>query len=252
MTCIPYAIRVHRFLAPKQGSERLECEDAIAFNPARMVFAISDGATEAYDSRTWARLLVKAWVRIDPPAFDSQDLEPLVRDLGRRLHGRWSQRELPWYAEEKAQEGSFAAFLALRLQVADETLHWRANALGDCCLIHRNGLTIWESFPIVRSEDFNSNPVLLPSIESKQRPALDRVKHVSGVAGPGHDFLLLSDAVAYWFLKEHERGDDHRIRLFDRLSETDDTDSLLHFFDDLRNSNQMRNDDIAILRIEIL
>src|SRR5580698_10094355 len=111
MSPIPYGLRIRSFLAPKKGSEPTECEDAIAINVERLVFAVADGATEAYDSRSWARLFVKSWVRIDPPAFEMGDFEPLVDDLGRRLHHKWARRKLPWYAEEKAQGGSFAAFI---------------------------------------------------------------------------------------------------------------------------------------------
>lgn len=216
-----------------------------------MVFAVADGATEAYDSRSWARLFVRSWVCIDPPAFEMLDFEPLLRDLGRRLHRKWSHRKLPWYAEEKSQGGSFLAFVGLQFRHVDDSLQWRAIALGDCCLIHRNGSLICETFPLTRSEDFGSNPILLPSIESKQRQALDQVRHVAGNATSGQDFLLLSDAAGAWFLKQCEEGENEATRLFDSLTEADDTEGLASFFEALRSQDKIRNDDIAVVRIVI-
>lgn len=251
MIRVPYGLRIHRFLAPKKGSQPGECEDAIAFHAGRMVFAVADGATEAYDSRSWARLFVRAWVRIQPPVFEMQEFEAFVRDLGRRLHRKWSKRQLPWYAEEKVRGGSFAAFVILHFYIVGVTLHWKASALGDCCLIHRRNLTDCNAFPLTRSEEFGSHPILLPSIESKQRRALDSLQHASGAAAPGDDFLLVSDAVGSWFLKQRENGEGETTKLFDRLTESNDADGLQNFFGDLRSTGQIRNDDIAVVRIEV-
>lgn len=230
----------------------MECEDAIAVNKARTVFAVADGATEAYDSRSWARLFVRAWVRIEPPAFEMEDFAPLLRDLGRRLHRKWSLRKLPWYAEEKAQSGSFLAFVGLRFRLVDDSVGWSAIALGDCCLIHRNGVLVCDTFPITCSAEFGSNPVLLPSSEPKQSRALELVRRVAGIASSGDDFLLLSDAVASWFFKQQEEGVTEATRVFDRLTQSDDAEGLTAFFEDLRSQDRIRNDDVAVVRIEIV
>lgn len=251
MNGLPDALRIHTFLLPKRGSLPSECEDAIAINKARTVFAIADGATEAYDSRSWARLFIRSWIRIDPTAFEIEDFEPLSLDLGRRLHRKWSRRNLPWYAEEKSQFGSFLAFLGLQFHLVDNSLQWRAIALGDCCLIHRNGTLVCDTFPLTRSEEFGSNPILLPSIHSKLRRALDHIRQMAGTASSGHDFLLLSDAVASWFLKQREEGSDE-LQVFDKLTDSDDTDGLTDFFEGLRNQDKIKNDDVAVIRIVIV
>jgi hypothetical protein len=245
-------LRIHKFLAPKKGVNPTECEDAIATNGVRMVFAVADGATEAYDSKRWARLLVRAWIQIEPPAFEIQDFDPLIRDLGVRLHRKWSRRKLPWYAEEKSQEGSFAAFVGLQFYVEGKDLRWRAIALGDCCLIHRHGTLLCNTFPIARSDEFGTNPILLPSSASKQRHALELVRRAEGSTSSGHDFLLLSDAVGCWFLKQIEDGDARSIALFDKLTESDDIEGLTNFFEDLRTTRRIRNDDMAVVRIKIV
>jgi len=251
MTVPSDEINVHKFLLAKRGTERVECEDAIALNTSRLLFAVADGATEAYDSRSWAKLLVRSWVRIDPPAFEMQDFEPLVRDLGIRLQRKWSRRNLPWYADEKAQSGSFAAFVGLHLFPQGNGLGWRALALGDCCLIVRLHNEVSKTFPVGKFDEFSWNPVLLPSLASKQYKALQTLRYAEGASGPGTNFFLLSDAAAAWFLKqtERKRGDD--VAAFDRVIESDDPTSITEFFEGLRDSSEIRNDDVAVLKISV-
>jgi hypothetical protein len=245
-------LRIHKFLTPKKGANPTECEDAVAIDSVRMTFAIADGATEAYDSKRWARLLVRAWVTIKPPAFELGDFDPLVRDLGVRLQRKWSRQKLPWYAEEKSQDGSFAAFIGLQFYEEGTDLRWKAIALGDCCLMHRRGAMLCDSFPIAKSEEFGSNPILLPSKASKQRQALDLIRRAEGTALSGDDFVLLSDAVGYWFLRQREDGNCDEMSLFDKLTESDDIQGLETFFEELRSTGKIRNDDVAILRIMIV
>jgi hypothetical protein len=80
------------FLLPKEGSTTSECEDAVIENKRARRFAIADGATEGFDSRAWARLLVSRWIRVDPPAISAEDFHPLAHDLGLRLHEHWKEK----------------------------------------------------------------------------------------------------------------------------------------------------------------
>jgi hypothetical protein len=251
MNTVSCDLSVRSFLLTKSGTGPMECEDAIAFNRSHLIFAIADGATEAYDSRSWARLLVRSWVRIDPAAFAMVDFEPLLRELGIRLHRKWARRKLPWYAAEKAQSGSFTAFLGLQLFPHDNDLHWRALAAGDCCLIHRRNGVVDQTFPISSADDFGWNPILLPSLTSKQKESLRVIRQVEGQTGSGDDFLLLTDAVAAWFLRQVERGSKESILAFDQAVQSNETEALGEFFGNLRNSREIRNDDIAVLRISI-
>jgi hypothetical protein len=244
-------IRVHKFILSKRGAEPHECEDAVGVNFGNKMFAVADGATEAFDSRTWARLLARAWVRVDPGAFEASDFGPLVRDLGIRLRRKWSRKTLPWYAEEKAQQGSFAAFVGLQIQLDAPAQNWKAVAIGDCCLIHRHSSTICETFPISDAGEFGNSPSLLPSDASAQASALKLLKCTSGSTSPGDDFLLLSDAVGCWFLSRTHEGDKGALAAFDELTATDKDGELTNFFETLRDAGAIKNDDITVVRIEI-
>jgi len=157
-------LALRRFLLPKAGTDWWQCEDAIAVNLRANRFAIADGATEAFDSRRWARLLAHGWVRSEPPATDHERFQEWLAAVGERFHRWWSRRLLPWYAEEKARAGSFAAFLGLQFNFDEGSLNWKALALGDSCLIHLRQDAICAALPLADSAAFCKNPTLAPSL----------------------------------------------------------------------------------------
>ena len=132
-----WQLRAERFLLPKEGAQEAECEDAIGVNLAAGRFAVADGATEAFDARSWARALAQGWVACEPPALSRESFGAWVVGQGTQLHDSWQGRALPWYAEEKARRGSFAAFVGVQLELTNGASHWTAIALGDSCLVQR-------------------------------------------------------------------------------------------------------------------
>jgi hypothetical protein len=242
------ALDAWHFLLPKEGCSTFECEDAVAENTTAQRFAIADGATEGFDSRRWARLLVRRWIQIDPPAITAEDFQPLACDIGLWLHERWKRKTLPWYAEEKAKSGSFAAFLGIQFFSQQDQLSWKAIALGDCCLVHQRGAKVCATFPISDSESFGSNPVLLPSLGSLQGRAFAELKTLEGTAEAGDEFLLLSDAIAAWFLRKTAGSEDERGELRALLSRRE-CGGLEQLIRRSRHRGTMRNDDVVALRI---
>jgi hypothetical protein len=68
----------------------------------------------------------------------------------------------------------------------------------------------------------------------------------SGSCENGDVLLLMSDAAAAWCLQRFEQSD------FDANFLTAKADEeLIRFFDDEREAGRIRNDDLAVLRIEI-
>src|SRR5213595_4216875 len=65
-------LQVQQFLLPKDGAEASECEDAIGVNMAAGRFAVADGATEAFDARSWAQLLAEGWVACEPATLTTE------------------------------------------------------------------------------------------------------------------------------------------------------------------------------------
>lgn len=242
------ALDAWHFLLPKEGCSTSECEDAVAENRTALRFAIADGATEGFDSRVWAKLLVRSWIRIDPPAISAEDFQPLARELGLRLHERWKRKALAWYAEEKAKSGSFAAFLGVQFASQWNQLSWKAIALGDCCFVHQRGATVQAAFPISDCESFGSRPMLLPSLASLQEKAFAELKLLEGTAEPGDEFILLSDAIAAWYLRQTDDSERERSELLSLLSGRD-CDGLEQLVRSSQHRGTMRNDDVVAVRI---
>jgi len=230
-----------RQLLPKKESAPSDCEDSIAIDIARLRFAVADGATEGFDSRRWARYLTRAWVRASE-TLTAFELIDKVRLLGERLEGKWTGRQLPWYLEEKAAGGAFAAFLGL--QITREWT-WSALALGDCCLVVERNRTVEQAFPISSADDFSSRPILVASKPDKDE-ARQCLRLAQGACLPGDVFLLMSDAIACWYLGHGVPG---RSALDEFHSALDETGAFSTWVERERVSRRLRNDDVAVVRL---
>lgn len=251
MTSQSWRIETQQFLLEKEDSTPSECEDAIGINPGSRRYALADGATEGFDSRNWARRLVRCWTQAEPAPLSAETFRQWLEEQGRQLHASWAGRALPWYAEEKARRGSYAAFVGLQFAASDDdALRWQAIALGDSCLIQRRGGTLCRALPISDETLFNSAPVLVPSLDSLQEAALSRATVEAGTAECGDVFLLLSDAGAAWYLKLSKERKAVAEELDASLAASD-TGALVDLFRRERQAKQIVNDDIAILRIAI-
>lgn len=241
-----WELQLRQLLLPKLDQEASECEDAIAIDAQAARFAISDGATEAFDARNWAERLAQHWVQRKSTLTVEEFREWVVAE-GRELHDSWNGLTLSWYSEEKAQKGSFAALVGVELDFKSESPSWRAIALGDSCLFHCRNATLVKSLPIDRSESFSSAPVLVASDTSLHESSMQSVVTDSGTCQNGDVLLLMSDAAAAWCLQRFENGD---LDVGQFLSVKKD-EELREFFDTERMAGRIRNDDLAIVRIEI-
>jgi hypothetical protein len=238
-------LQLRQLLLPKLDHDASECEDAIAFDIHTARFAVTDGATEAFSAREWASKLAEHWVR-NESTLTLEEFRKWVATEGRELHDSWNGLTLSWYSEEKARTGSFAAFVGIELDLKTATPSWRAIALGDACLIHCRGGALLNSLPLSRSESFNSAPVLVASNSALHESTMQSVVVDSGNCENGDVLLLMSDGAAAWCLRRFEDG------VFDAdfLTAKDD-EELRRFFDEERQAGRIRNDDLAIVRIEI-
>jgi hypothetical protein len=233
---------------PKSGCELSECEDVTAINLTRNRFAIADGATEAFAAQSWARQLASSWVDSESQLLTADEFRSWVLDQGRLLHETWSGVQLSWYAEEKARGGSFAAFAGVQLDLDRDAPCWQAIALGDTCLIHLRHEQIVKALPLTKSDCFNATPWLVPT----QAFLLDSVgEHIvvgSGAVEHGDFLLLLSDAVAAWVFMLSEKGE--LVSHFNSLLRGQNQE-LTALFTGEREAGRLRDDDVAIISIEI-
>lgn len=239
-----WELRTQQVLLPKSGFESSECEDVIGIDEQTCRFAVADGATEAFDARNWAQRLAENWVRSDS-ALTPETFHDWVATEGLALHSSWNQLTLPWYAEEKARKGSFAAFVGVELDLQSEAPSWKAIALGDACLLHCRAGALLKSLPVSQSANFTSAPLLVASDPVFYKTSADSVVIDSGHCQNNDILFLVSDAAAAWFLERFEQND-----FSDILRDNDELEAA-KFFENERHAGRIRNDDIAVIRLEL-
>lgn len=249
MTADVCALAVNSFVTPKAGCSAKECEDSVGVDRRGMRFCVADGATESFDSRNWARQLTKSWVRSSRPVISREDFAEWLPAAGDRLQSRWENRQLPWYAEEKSRSGAFAAFAGLMFERWEGKLRWAAAVLGDSCIFRRGASgKLEDAIPFSCGADFNSHPTLIPSKRAMQPRALQEMQFRSGTVEPGDVFLVLTDAIAAWYLEMLESHPE-RAASFESLAGRACQDGLESLLAEERKRATLRNDDIAVIRI---
>ena len=241
---IVWELRRQQILLPKSGFELAECEDFIGVDEQNCRFAVADGATEAFDAGSWAERLAHNWVRSDG-ALTAEAFQEWTTAEGLALHASWNQLKLPWYAEEKARKGSFAAFVGVEFDLAAEVPSWKAIALGDACLFHCREGSLIKGLPLSEAASFNSAPLLVASDPALYPSSASGLVIDSGVCQNNDVLFLLSDAVAAWYLEHFKQSD------FSDLMKRNDTAAVTAFFENERNAGRMKNDDIAVIRLEV-
>ena len=171
--------------AAKLGQEASECEDAIAIDaqncPVRCCRWRHRSIRRAQLGRTTGPTLGATQIHTDVEEF-----REWVAAEGRELHDSWNGLTLSWYSEEKARNGSFAAFVGVELDLKSESPSWKAIALGDTCLLHCRGGALLKSLPLSRSESFNQRRCwwlrIAASTRKQHAVSSDRFRQLSKMA----------------------------------------------------------------------
>ena len=247
-------INVESFWLQKAGCSAAEYEDA--FYPEGITrsskrafrFAIADGATDSSFSGVWARLLVKAFV----DGFNEpDDIEQLLIETRPRWEEQVGQRQLSWYAEEKAQAGAFSSLLGLTIRETDAgRREWQAIAIGDSCLVQVRNEKAIIKFPIEHSSLFDSMPFLLATTSSFNSKVRENLNTAHGDIQSDDTMYLMTDALACWFMATDEQGLAPWLALRD-LHTRDERESFANMIDRLRAQHDLRNDDCTLMRIDI-
>jgi hypothetical protein len=227
----------------KHGNADAEYEDAWAVDAAAGRFPVADGASETSFAARWAQLLTEGFIAAARPAA----LSDWLADQRRLWLDEVNGLELPWYAEIKREQGAFATFLGLgvRAPTAKRRGGWRAAAVGDSCLMQvRDGRCI-HSFPVQKSAEFGNQPRLISSRGADAKPDLGR-----GTLEAGDRLLLMTDALAQWFLQTHEVGGDPWEAVALVLADEKPQSAFADWIAWLRDRDDLRNDDVTLLAIE--
>jgi hypothetical protein len=225
------------FGVPKAGNTPDEYEDAIASSCSTLGFAVSDGATESSFAKEWAISLVNGFVTAPPThtCMSERSLKEWLESLQQQWHATIDWERLPWFAEEKARAGAFASLLGLTFvkhppeSASISGLCCQAIAFGDSCLFHLRGDNLIHSFPLGRSEQFGNHPWLLSSNPVNNQQGLwDERKVFKADVHHEDTFLLMTDALAQWFLIQHETGSKPWVELYKLRTQEDFESFIVH------------------------
>jgi hypothetical protein len=244
---------------PRAGSNVAQYEDAFyprvdgARHARRLRFAVSDGASESMLSGLWADLLVRTWCKARrrrlPEILElakgawEVELAAYLEDRGR------TERPIQWFEEPGLEKGAHATLLGIAFTTAHGHPHagdWEATAVGDSCLFQVRDGELLSAFPLKASSEFDCAPKLVPSRPADVERVVAAVEYERGDWRSGDTFLLLTDAVAAWFLASYEAGG----APWDVLAGIS-PDAAAGWVGARRADRSLRNDDVTVTRIDV-
>ncbi|MFD3563837.1 hypothetical protein ACFWVU_29860 [Streptomyces sp. NPDC058686] len=278
MTTSTSCVYVTHLVAPKQGSTAAECEDAVAVLPGhphdhmlREPFAagVCDGATESALAKDWARLLSRAAAEHAMTLPDTLAGGTAFQQFAASVVARWDPwladytlarqaegRPLKWYEHTKLADGAYATLLTVRVDPESgahdgdtaPSWRWRAAALGDSCLFHLRDNKLIQTFPVSAVEEFGTTPDLFGSRNRDAALLAERTRFTGGNCHPGDRLLLMTDALAAWLMSAPDQAD--AVGQLLEYAAPGDLDDFNNWLNGLRDSRQLRNDDVAFVRID--
>ncbi len=232
----------------RQGNHPDQWEDAFSVDADRGRFAIADGATESAYAKSWAQCLVDDFVTRSTE--NPRDWIETVPQLQAAWAARFRGVSLPWYAEAKLRHGAFSTLLGLTLTPGDaSTAHWQAIAIGDSCLFQCREGTLRSVFPLESAKQFHNHPHLLGSRTTINEIRTHRLCVAHGQINADDRLWLMSDALAQWCLTEHEASRNPWPLLESLLPLESATERFANWINELRDLQQIRNDDVTLLGI---
>jgi Stage II sporulation protein E (SpoIIE) len=229
---------------PKDPERQDLNEDQWACDDVVTRLAVSDGASESFDSRTWARLLVDRYVQDTgiTPDWVEQVLEQYLASS--------DFSNLSWSKQAAFERGSFATLLGVEL--APEGGQVEVIGLGDSVAFLVAGGLLKVSFPYTTPEEFDARPQLLSTITANNafvgEPGFfGENTSKTWFVESGDILLLATDAVAQWMLREQGESP----TAIERLLTTKDAAAFEALVLQLRLERRIRLDDSTVLRLVV-
>ena len=204
--------RVRSQSVPKRAEPAKHNKDCAGFRRprrGRLLVAVADGATQAYQAGSWASILTAAWIDGE---LSSKHSNASLSAAVSRLAERWRAEnapaaDAPWYATAKAARGSYSTLLGLEMERKGRAWHWRLLAVGDTVafVLGRDGRLV-ASHPLADSGEFGSSPPLLGTGRSNPDLETGRRLRRKGTLEDGGRALIATDALAKCLLEAHESG----------------------------------------------
>jgi hypothetical protein len=198
--------------------------------------AVSDGAAEGGFSKWWARLIVDQYTcndehpRYTPPVKgDLSGIQGWLKTLAQEWRETLMPALLSKHAPGTPKYGRIQQALLkgqaatlVTLDVNPDGFYWASNAVGDAMLFHLDrGLNVLPIRPAasMTAAQLDTNPILISTQANFQDDWIWNNRrfnrgeaYVTGSFNPGDFFLLMTDAMAKWFLRVVVEGGDQDSR----------------------------------------
>lgn len=229
---------------PKDFTYPEACEDAFAVAPEIGRLAISDGASESYDSRTWAQMLVQKF--ISSPNLDEHWLSEAVVAYGTTV----DFANLSWSRQSAYDRGSFATLLCLENYPSHNAVD--ILCVGDSLAILLNDGELHDSMPYQHAEQFSQRPELFSTKPNQNifyhsREFFSqhhRTWQLEELSSP--TILCMTDALGEWALRKAAEGEPQ----WQMLAQITDNASLEALVRNAREQKNMRIDDVTLLVVQ--
>lgn len=216
-------------------------EDSYLFSLDGRVASLSDGASESFDSKSWAAILCGmscAGLGVSPEsifqAVNTYDVQ-------------YDPSQLSWSKASAFERGSFATLLSCEYN--NERSEVEIIAVGDSVVVVCEGEAVSKCFPLTAPEQFEMRPELLSTrndLNDFISDPLFNTKHVMVSAVSSHTtVLLMTDAIGHWFYKAISEGREEWRLLLSIDSEFD----FAEFVEESRKNKTMKLDDTTLIRL---
>ena len=230
---------------PKELNFPDDIEDTYERSADDNLIVISDGASESYDSKTWAQLLARRF--IGNPDLTEGWLNAAIASYT----ARFDIGNLSWSKQAAFGRGSFATLLAINRSAEAETVD--LISVGDSLAVLLNGAEFVDSFPYRQAEEFRQRPKLLSTnvtanvfLDSPDfNLAYKKAWTLHDNWEPG--ILCMTDALGEWALRHQEEGNPR----WQQLLEIRDTTELENLVTEERSAKRLRVDDVTLISISI-
>jgi hypothetical protein len=233
-------------LIPKDPAYPEANEDVLVAEPTVGLLALSDGASESFDSKTWARLLAMKY------AIQPEISTDWLSEAASEYVGSFDVSALSWSKQAAFDRGSFATLLGV--QHLDGHNAIKVFAIGDTLAVFCDGTDLIDTFPYAHSEQFQEHPELFST-----NSALNSCFEGPDFAARHHRIwstdhrrepmlLCMTDALAEWALRSSEVGNP----VWDRLIAINELCDLEALVNQERQTKNMRVDDTTLVRLSFL
>lgn len=174
-------------------------EDIYRIDIDRSLIVLCDGASESFDSKTWA-------VNLADKFLIEQDINHAwINDAISRYNELFDYSKLSWSKQAAFERGSFSTLLGITYSEPDNVIEM--TGIGDTVAILINNNEIIDSFPYTSAEEFLNHPELLSTnleqnsflyssnqlVQYKKAWNIERNKNLH--------ILLMTDALAEWLFR---------------------------------------------------